>query len=262
MHNLTTYDHIINKRKLYEQKKLKKKAEKKKKGVIKLEEAEEVHISHVPPVKSCPEEQIKLTPKEISIDIKDHFNTVEELLNKSRSFILQDKLNILENKQNISELPKPRNGGSIDNSLELEGSNINNTYIEEEGGKRDEEEKRRREEEGRRESEGEDDDRREERIERREELITEEEEEEGERKDHRNENENEGRKKDEEGEKKVEERRMEDQEKKAVKIEGGDRNTSLKQNSYSTMDFADLTYKNMDGKKKEESEVRKLKEFN
>lgn len=262
MHNLTTYDHIINKRKLYEQKKLKKKAEKKKKGVIKLEEAEDTHISQPPPLKSFPEEQIKLTPKEISIDMKDHFNTAEELLNKSRSFTLQDKLNILENKQHISELPKPRNGGSIDNSLELEGSNINNTYMEDEGEKREEEERKRREEGERRMSEEEDDDRREENGRRRDELMTDEEEEEGGRKKDRKEKEDERRKKDEEERRREKEggKGMEEEEKRPAKIEVGDRNTSLKHNSSSTMEFVDFSYKNMDPKKKEDSEVKEYRE--
>lgn len=93
--------------------------------MVKIEES--IHLTD----RKNEEEKAKASPKDITIDINpnNNFYTVETLLNKSKNFAINDKINILNNKQDISDLPKPRNGNSIDNSFEIEGSNsVNHHY--------------------------------------------------------------------------------------------------------------------------------------
>jgi hypothetical protein len=75
---------------------------------VKLEDKDNVQAELTGEKKEEEKQKIQLNIQDITIDLK--FHTAEGLLNRSKSpdIITNNKDNILENKHDISDLPKPR----------------------------------------------------------------------------------------------------------------------------------------------------------
>lgn len=75
---------------------------------MKLEDKDNVQAELTGEKKEEEKQKIQLNIQDITIDLK--FHTAEGLLNRSKSpdIITNNKDNILENKHDISDLPKPR----------------------------------------------------------------------------------------------------------------------------------------------------------